>query len=74
MATGTMNINTEHDDMIHDAQLNYYGTRLATASSDRTIKIFSVENKKHECTDTLRGHEGPVWMVKWIHPNFLHIN
>lgn len=29
-------------DMIHDCALNYFGTLLATCSSDRTIKIFSV--------------------------------
>ena len=26
-------IDTQHDDMIHDAQLDYYGTKLATGSS-----------------------------------------
>lgn len=26
----------------HDAQLDYYGKRLATCSSDRTIRIFNV--------------------------------
>lgn len=26
----------------HDAQLDYYGKRLATCSSDRTIRIFEV--------------------------------
>jgi hypothetical protein len=34
-------IDTQHDDMVHDAQLDYYGRRLATASSDRTIKVRS---------------------------------
>jgi protein transport protein SEC13 len=26
----------------HDAQLDYYGKRLATCSSDKTIRIFNV--------------------------------
>ncbi len=26
----------------HDAQLDYYGKRLATCSSDRTVRIFHV--------------------------------
>lgn len=30
----------------HDAQLDYYGKRLATCSSDKTIKIFSVVDGK----------------------------
>lgn len=28
-------VDTGHEDLIHDAQLDYYGTRLATCSSDR---------------------------------------
>ncbi len=28
-------VETGHDDMIHDAQMDYYGTRLATCSSDK---------------------------------------
>lgn len=30
--------------MIHDAQLDYYGKRLATCSSDRTIKVFDLSS------------------------------
>ena len=30
---------TQHGDMVHDAQLDYYGKKLATCSSDRTIKV-----------------------------------
>lgn len=33
-------VDTAHEDMIHDSQFDYYSTRLATCSSDRTIKIF----------------------------------
>ncbi|KAI9661491.1 MAG: GTPase-activating protein S13 [Alyxoria varia] len=57
-----------HDDMIHDAVLDYYGRRLATCSSDRTIKIFEVENDTHRLTDTLKGHESPIWSLSWAHP------
>jgi len=70
MANKALDIETDHSDMIHDAQLNYYGTLLATASSDHTIKIFRVEQNKYEFQQTLAGHEGPVWQVRWIHPNF----
>lgn len=46
---------TQHDDMIvhepntlsnsqHDAQLDYYGKRLATCSSDRTIRIHEIDS------------------------------
>jgi len=63
-------VDTSHEDMIHDAQLDYYGTRLATCSSDRSVKIFEVRNGMQTLTADLRGHEGPVWEVAWAHPMF----
>jgi protein transport protein SEC13 len=62
-------IATHHEDMIHDAAMDYYGKRLATCSSDRTIKIFDVESG-NDAAETLIGHEGPVWQVAWAHPKF----
>ncbi|KAI5801645.1 WD40-repeat-containing domain protein [Peziza echinospora] len=59
--------------MIHDAVLDYYGRRLATCSSDRTIKIYEVEGETHRLIDTLKGHDGPVWQVSWAHPKFGNI-
>jgi len=59
-----------HDGMVHDAQLDYYGRRLATCSSDKTIKVFDVVNDQHVHLADLRGHEGPVWQVAWAHPKF----
>ena len=44
-----------HDDMIHDAVLDYYGRRLATCSSDKTIKIFEIEGDQHRLIETLKG-------------------
>ena len=37
-------VDTGHEDMVHDAQMDYYGTKLATCSSDRSIKIFDVKD------------------------------
>jgi protein transport protein SEC13 len=36
--------------------LDYYGRRLATCSSDRTIKIFEIEGETQKLTDTLKGY------------------
>ena len=44
-----------HDDMIHDAVLDYYGRRLATCSSDKTIQIFDIDGDQHRLTETLKG-------------------
>lgn len=44
---------------------------MATASSDRTIKVFQVEPGQSErLLTTLSGHQGPVWQVAWAHPKF----
>jgi len=66
-------VDTAHEDMIHDAQMDYYGNRLATCSSDRSVKIFDVKNGTQTLVADLRGHEGPVWQVSWAHPMFGNI-
>ncbi|EQB76972.1 protein SEC13-like protein [Camelus ferus] len=58
---------------MHDAQMDYYGTRLATCSSDRSVKIFDVRNGGQILIADLRGHEGPVWQVAWAHPMYGNI-
>lgn len=58
--TDTVAIETGHSEMIHDTQFDYYGKRLATASSDRTIKIFDVVENKHTLVSELKGHDGRV--------------
>lgn len=63
-------ITNAHNDLIHDAVLDYYGKRLATCSSDKTIKIFDIDGAQHRLVETLVGHEGPVWQVSWAHPKF----
>jgi len=65
-------IDTKHEDMIHDVQLDYYGKRLATCSSDRIIKIFDVtpDQTQHQLSAHFQAHEGPVWQVAWAHPKF----
>lgn len=55
----------------HDAQLDFYGRRLATCSSDRSVKVFDVVDGAPAGPGvTLVGHEGPVWQVAWAHPKF----
>jgi protein transport protein SEC13 len=58
MATSLVSIDTQHDDMIHDSQFDYYAKRLATCSSDRTVKIFDVAGERFHNSATLTGHEG----------------
>jgi protein transport protein SEC13 len=59
-----ISVETQHDDMVHDAQLDYYGRKLATCSSDSTIKIFENTDDRLNLITTLTGHTGPVWQVR----------
>ncbi|KAH7685859.1 protein transport protein SEC13 protein [Dioscorea alata] len=63
-------IETGHQDVVHDVSMDYYGKRLATASSDTTIQIIGVSGSSHQHIATLSGHQGPVWQVAWAHPKF----
>lgn len=33
-------IQTDHEDLIHDVAYDFYGKRLATCSSDQTVKVW----------------------------------
>lgn len=35
-------IRSEHKDVIHDVLYDYYGQRIATCSSDQTVKVYLV--------------------------------
>ncbi|KAL3219498.1 hypothetical protein MRX96_005787 [Rhipicephalus microplus] len=51
-------IDTAHEDMIHDAQMDYYGIRLATCSSDRSVKVFDIRNGTQKLVADLKGPRG----------------
>ncbi len=55
----------------NDVKMDYYGTKLATASSDKTVRIFSVECRTgayHKLAE-LTGFLAPVNM---FYVEFLH--
>ncbi|RYG68065.1 hypothetical protein EON64_06000 [archaeon] len=70
MATPIASFDAQHGDLIHDCQFDYYSKKLATCSSDSTIKIFDVNGDVYHCSKTLTDHNGPVWQVAWAHPKF----
>lgn len=61
-------VDTGHEDMIHDAEMDYLGLYLATCSSDHTVKVFNLDrNSKSKDDDLgqkktliaeLKGHTG----------------
>ncbi|XP_043657117.1 protein SEC13 homolog [Drosophila teissieri] len=65
-------IDTEHEDMVHHAALDFYGLLLATCSSDGSVRIFH-SRKNNKALAELKGHQGPVWQVAWAHPKFGNI-
>ena len=64
-------IDTQHEDVVHDTRFDYYGRFMATASSDKTVRVFAtgIENSGAALAK-ITGHDGPVWMVDWAHPAF----
>ncbi|WFD29775.1 GTPase-activating protein S13 [Malassezia sp. CBS 17886] len=71
VSADTKTVETYHEDAVHDAQLDFYGSKLATCSSDRSVKVFEVQGGTAVgAGETLLGHEGPVWQVSWAHPSF----
>mmetsp|Transcript_49507 Transcript_49507/g.44300 ORF Transcript_49507/g.44300 Transcript_49507/m.44300 type:complete len:317 (-) Transcript_49507:122-1072(-) len=59
-----------HKDLIHDVQVDFYGKTLASASSDRCIRIFEIIGQNQQALTTLTGHNGPVWKLSWAHPTY----
>ena len=63
-------IDTNHEELIHDSQANFDGKRLATCSSDGKIKIFELNGNRSRFLAELNGHEGAVWQLDWSHPEY----
>eukprot|EP00127_Corallochytrium_limacisporum_P000586 Clim_evm1s21 gene=Clim_evmTU1s21 len=69
-ATTVSSFETGHEDMIHDCKVDYYGKRMATCSSDCSVRIFSELEEQSRQLAELKGHSGPVWSCDWAHPKF----
>jgi len=63
-------VETNHEDQIHDCQFDFYGTKMATASSDKSIKIFESHDDKMVPISEIKAHDCAVWQVSWSHPKF----
>ncbi|SPJ11504.1 protein transport protein SEC13 [Plasmodium sp. DRC-Itaito] len=62
---------TYHGRSINDCELDYYSKKLATCSSDNTVKIFDVSvSKEPVCVAELKDHSSAVWKVCWSHPKY----
>ena len=54
-------------DMVLDVAYDYWGKRIATCSSDQSIKIFDDAGQK---LAEWKAHSGSIWRVRWMHPEF----
>lgn len=48
MVTVAQTIDTGHEDLIHGAEIDFYGLNLATCSSDNSIKVKLINFKKSD--------------------------
>lgn len=70
MASLGRSVRSEHKDLIHDIALDYYGNRMATCSSDQSVKIWNWSEGKWTCSGKWKTHAASVWKVTWAHPLF----
>lgn len=62
---------TGHADIIHDIKYDYYGTRLATCSSDQTIRVWKQsEEGDWVISAEWKANRGSVWKIDWAHPEY----
>ncbi|RWS10508.1 nucleoporin seh1-like isoform X1 [Dinothrombium tinctorium] len=67
----TRSIDCDHKDLIHDVAYDFYGKRLATCSSDQSVKVWDITpDGQWKCTASWKTHSGSVWKVTWAHPEF----
>ncbi|KAG9510788.1 Nucleoporin SEH1 [Fragariocoptes setiger] len=65
------NIQADHADLIHDVAYDHYGRRLATCSSDQSVKVWDLDEKgSWKLKSSWKSHSGSVWKVTWAHPEF----
>ncbi|XP_052359995.1 nucleoporin SEH1 [Oncorhynchus keta] len=64
-------IAADHKDLIHDVSYDFHGRRMATCSSDQSVKVWDKsESGEWHCTASWKTHSGSVWRVTWAHPEF----
>ncbi|KAL0963297.1 hypothetical protein UPYG_G00304310 [Umbra pygmaea] len=64
-------IAADHKDLIHDVSYDFHGRRMATCSSDQSVKVWDKsESGDWHCTASWKTHSGSVWRVTWAHPEF----
>ena len=64
-------VDTDNKELVNDMSYDWFGRRLAIVTAERKIKIYELNNKKvWKKSSEFMGHNGPIWKVKWAHPDF----
>jgi len=65
-------LDTYHEDLIHDLSYNYYGNRLVTCSSDQRIKVWDLNEETGQwvINDSWKAHDCSILKVSWAHPEY----
>jgi nucleoporin SEH1 len=65
-------VSPSHEDLVHDIAFDYYGKRFATCSSDKHIKIWTLDEEKNiwQSSDIPRAHQNSIWRLSWANPEF----
>ncbi len=62
-----------HQDLVNDISFDYYGKRFASCSSDKHIKVWTLDEVKGTwSSDDIqqRAHQDSIWRLSWAHPEF----
>ncbi|KAL3074681.1 hypothetical protein niasHT_038154 [Heterodera trifolii] len=61
-----------HADTVHHVEFDFYGQRVATVSSDKTVCIWDkdTQNGAWRKSASWKKHGGAVWKVRFAHPEY----
>lgn len=67
-----LSVDPPHQDLVHDIAFDFYGKRFATCSSDKHIKIWTLNeaNEVWKSYDLPRAHQNSIWRLSWANPEF----
>lgn len=63
-------LSPHHSDIVTDMSFDYYGKRLATCSTDKNIKVWTLVDDEWICQDIHRAHQDSIWRLSWAHPEY----